>query len=121
MNWKWFAATRRERQLEELVGLLKADIANLEKRPAYIEVAVPSTNDQLAYWQALAKIEDDQLLRYHFAQMRNGIVSAFLVQGEKYSEFFRGKLSAIDEIVTDARNAKRRAMQIPVIEAENAL
>jgi hypothetical protein len=113
MKWSYLFTTKRERQLEELCKLQQDTIKDLNTKPVYIQIHVPNQDDQIAYWQSLARLETDGLLKYHIVKMREGIVSAFLVQGKEYSEYFRGKLSTIDELMEDARNANRKTMQLP--------
>jgi hypothetical protein len=100
--------SKREQALEELVGLYKKNIAEIQVRPQYVAVRVPGPDDQIAYWQKLAELDGNDFFRWHLTHMRDGIVKAFVVQGKEYGEYFRGKLAALDDIVLDAKNAQRK-------------
>ena len=93
------------KRLRALCDAYRKQIADLEKRPKYVTVFKPGYAEQLEYWRKMAMFNTDEAMAYYFTQLREGIVDAFTVQGKEYAEFFRGKLAAIDDIITDSKSA----------------
>jgi hypothetical protein len=104
---RWFKS-KRVKALEELVGLYKKNISELQVRPEYVSVRVPGPDDKTAYWQKLSEFDTNEFFQWHFTRMREGITKAFVIQGKEHSEYFRGKLAAIDDILLDGKNARRK-------------
>ncbi len=103
----WFK-TKRENELLELCELYRKKINDLENRESFITVKVPLESEQGEYWRKLSLLREDNYYLFYFTNMKTQIINSFRVQGKEFSEFFRGKLDAINDILTDAKNARQK-------------
>jgi hypothetical protein len=108
--------TKREKELEELLGIYKKNLDAMGARPEYVTVLVPQADNQIQYWQKLAALIADDYILFHLVRMKESIVKAFAMQGKDYPEYFRGKLACLDDLMTDAKNAKRKLDDIKSLE-----
>lgn len=105
--------TKKINDFEELLNLQNDKIKRIEDKnsnfaSSFVFVPVPQPNDMLAYHQKMAALIDDPLYLFYISQLRRCIVDEFEASSEKNSEFYRGKLVAIGDIILDARKAKNQ-------------
>jgi hypothetical protein len=104
MFWK----SKRVKQLEELVGLLKAQLEAHRKPPEniYTLVQIPQPTDHQTFHTHIANLTDDPFYLFYFTQLRRKTTDNFETHGKDNAEFYRGRLAAIGDIFLDARQSK---------------
>lgn len=113
--------SKRECELEELVALYKNKLDAMESmNPSarYVAVQVPQADDMTAYWTKIAAFATDPLYVFYLSQLRREIVDNFEIKGQHQSEYYRGMLSAIGTIFSDARKAQNQLSGINGVQVE---
>lgn len=111
----WFKS-KREKQLEQLVDLLKEKVAVNEQNNAifvnsFTTIQVPRPEDMVAYWTALSKLVSDPLFVFYLTKMRTDILMGIEQDGKDKYEFYRGMLAANGQLFIDARKAQKKLME----------
>lgn len=101
-----FQWLKQKKELRELCEYYKRELEFSRNNYPYITVDTPSPGCEKAYWTAIEKLGSDDFYKYYFTQMREKVVHAFGRQGKENSEYFRGKLSTIEEIMIDVKEAR---------------
>lgn len=103
--------SKREKQLEELTSLYAKKISKLETElvkssTQYVYVQVPAREHQFEYQKRIAEICDDKSFLFWFSQLQYSVLRDFEQDGKDNSEFYRGKLAMLKEIVDDSIKAR---------------
>jgi hypothetical protein len=108
-----FISDKKIKDFEELAGIYRGQISDLKteiENKGFVHVPVPQQSDQVAYQTKIAALSEDPLYLFYFSQLRKSAVDGFERHGKDQAEFYRGKLSAIADVLSDARTA-RSALQ----------
>lgn len=97
---------RRIVELENLCTHYREQAEKFQARPEYTAIRIPAAEDMPEYYRKLIELDENDFYKYYFKRVYDSIAKAFIHQGKEHSEFFRGKLSAIDDIILDARSAR---------------
>lgn len=105
--------TKRVKELEELLSIYKEKNSSLENKinnfaAMFVPLQVPQESDMTAYWTRISSLVSDPLFLFYLTQLRREIVDRFEANGKDSPEFFRGMLTTIGQIFTDARKAQRQ-------------
>jgi hypothetical protein len=94
---------------QEKIAAQDAKIAALERRPYYVTIPVPQTDEQRAqYMRAVAQFDTNEHLAYHIVDLWEKATQEFLMcRDSSKSEFFRGKLDAYNGLILDGRKCRK--------------
>ena len=96
--------------LESLVEVKEKIIQKLEsidKTPVYVLVSAPSAENQTEYWRMISQFVDNDFCLFYFTQLQRSLTDEFLACDDpKKSDYFRGKMACIREIIQDSRKAR---------------
>lgn len=97
--------------LEELLDLKDKQVKGLEEKKNPIEYTlvepyVPAM--QKNYLQDIVQFTENRLILFYFVQLQRNLLDEFLSAGEKgNSDYIKGKLALIREVMDDSRKAKK--------------
>jgi hypothetical protein len=108
----WFK-TKREKELEELCGMYKKQLEDLNKAvpnfaSSFVCVGVPTPEDMKAYHTKIAALTTDPLYLFYLVQLRRSVVDEFEILGKDSPEYYRGKLALIGMLFQDAAKASKQ-------------
>jgi hypothetical protein len=98
----------RINKVKELVDAQSALIKSLEARPeALIQVPIPAVEEMAQYQSRIASLLDDKHTKFYLVNLRRSIADDFEANGSDKAEYYRGKLAAVGDIISDSRKARR--------------
>lgn len=107
---------KREEDFKELCEAYREQIAAqdnriqaLERKPYYVTIPVPETEEQQqAYLQAVATLDTNEYLMYHLVDTWERITQEFVsCRDSSKAEYYRGKLDAINQLILDGRKCRK--------------
>jgi hypothetical protein len=104
---------QKVKDLEELCREYQGKISQLEERPKEVFTVLrpPEAGDNIEFYRSIATLIDNKFLLFFLEQMRREFIEQFEVSGKELSEYYRGKLAAIGDLIKEARSAKKKMQE----------
>ena len=105
--------------VNDLVAAYKEKIEGLEKqapKEIFTQILPPGPDQEREYWRKLSDLLSDPFYVFFLAECRRWAIEGFERSGKDNSEYFRGKLTQVSEIVDLCRSARVKYLTAPVVE-----